>query len=182
MANRIRPIDEKVKSVSIALSQINVEAAAREAGVPPSTLRYDLNKVNQALPDVLVNRRPGPKPRNKPAEATEAVVPNDGPTVCPKCAGKVTKNGTYWVLNWVLMLMMGWLGVQKVLIQRRRCKECGHEIASPERVRQAEARRAWWDQVNRLVGLSRFKLGLSVRKTQILVKFVYCPASVDRAH
>lgn len=173
MANRIRPIDEKVKSVSIALSQINVEAAGREAGVPPSTLRYDLNKVNQALPDVLVNRTPGPKPRNKPAEATEAVAPDEGPTVCPKCEGKVTKNGTYWVLNWVLMLMMGWLGVQRVLIQRRRCQECGHEIASPERVRQAEARRAWWDQVNRLVGLSRFKLGLSVRKTQILVKFVY---------
>jgi hypothetical protein len=173
VANRIRPIDEKVKSVGIALSQINVEAAAREADMPPSTLRYDLNKVNQALPDVLVNRTPGPKPRNKPAETTEAVVPDEGPTICPKCAGKVTKNGTYWVLNWVLMLMMGWLGVQKVLIQRRRCKECGHEIASPERVRQAEARRAWWDQVNRLVGLSRFKLGLSVRKTQILVKFVY---------
>jgi hypothetical protein len=159
--------------VGIALSQINVEAAAREGGIPPSTLRYDLNKVKQALPDVLVNRTPGPKPRNKPAEATEAVAPDEGPTVCPKCEGEVTKNGTYWVLNWVLMLMTGWLGVQRVLIQRRRCKECGHEIVSPERVRQAEARRAWWAQVNRLVGLSRFKLGLSVRKTQILVKFVY---------
>jgi hypothetical protein len=38
---------------------------------------------------------------------------------------------------------------------------------------QTEARRAQWDQVNRLVGLSRFKLGLSVRKTPILVEFVY---------
>jgi hypothetical protein len=113
VANRIRPIDEKVKSVSITLSQINVEAAAREAGVPPSTLRYDLNKVKQALPAVLVNRTPGPKPRNKPAKATEAVVPDEGPTVCPKCEGKVAKNGTYWVLNWVLMLMMGGLAIAR---------------------------------------------------------------------
>ena len=93
MPNRIRPIDEKVKSVRIALSQINVEAAAREAGIPPSTLRYDLNKVKQALPDVLVNRTPGPKPRNKPAEATEAVASDEEPPVCPKCEGKVTRTG-----------------------------------------------------------------------------------------
>jgi hypothetical protein len=39
--------------------------------------------------------------------------------------------------------------------------------------RQTEARRAQWDQANRLVGLSPFKLGLSVRKTPILVEFVY---------
>jgi len=71
------------------------------------------------------------------------------------------------------MLTMGWLGVQWVRIQRRRCKVCGHEIISPERARQTEARRAWWHQVNRLVSLSRFKLGLSVRKIQILVRFVY---------
>ena len=34
MANRIRQVDEKVQSVKRALEQINVEAAAREAGVP----------------------------------------------------------------------------------------------------------------------------------------------------
>jgi hypothetical protein len=85
----------------------------------------------------------------------------------------VTKNGTYWVLNWLLMLALGWLGVQRVRIQRRRCKVCGYEIPSVERVRQAEARRAWWCQVGRLVSLSRFKLGLSVRKIQLLVGFVY---------
>ena len=67
------------------------------------------------------------------------------------------------------MLTMGWLGVQRVLIQRRRCKQCGKEIIAPERVRQAEARRAWWEQVDRLIGLSRFKLGLSVRKIRILI-------------
>ena len=63
MANRKRTIDEKVKPVQIALELINVEEAAREAGVPPSTLRYDLSKVKQSLADVLKNRTPGPKPR-----------------------------------------------------------------------------------------------------------------------
>ena len=62
MPNRKRTITEKVRPVQIALEQINVEAAAREAGVPPSTLRYDLDKVKQALADVLKNRTPGPKP------------------------------------------------------------------------------------------------------------------------
>lgn len=38
---------------------------------------------------------------------------------------------------------------------------------------QAEARQAGWQQVARLIGSSRFKLGLSVRKTQLLVGFVY---------
>jgi hypothetical protein len=71
------------------------------------------------------------------------------------------------------MLTLGWLGVQRVRIQRRRCTACGHEIISPEQARQAEARRAWWCQVSRLVSLSRFKLGLSVRKIRLLVGFVY---------
>jgi hypothetical protein len=93
--------------------------------------------------------------------------------VCPKCGGKATKNGTYQVLNWWMMLILGWLGVRGVRIQRRRCRACGYELISPERERQAQARRAWWCQVSRLVSLSRFKLGLSVRKTQILVGFVY---------
>ena len=64
MANRLRTIDEKVKSVQIALEQINIEKAAHEAGVPASTLRYDLNKVKQCLVDVLKNRTPGPKARS----------------------------------------------------------------------------------------------------------------------
>jgi transposase-like protein len=63
MANRKRTIDEKVLSVETALEQINVEQAAREAGVPPSTLRYDLDKVKQSLADILKNRTPGPKPQ-----------------------------------------------------------------------------------------------------------------------
>jgi hypothetical protein len=172
-ANRIRQRDEKVKSVRTALKRINVEEAAREAGVPASTLRYDLQKVEMALPEVLANHTPGPK-RQETAEVISTPSQlGEEISVCPECGGKVRKNGTYWVLNWLLMLTMGWLGIQKVLIQRRRCKACGYEVVSPERGRQAEARQAWWQQVARLIGLSRFKLGLSVRKTQLLVGFVY---------
>jgi len=166
-------VDEKVKPVRTALKQINVEQAAREAGVPASTLRYDLQKLEEALPQVLVNQKPGPKPQGPASTVSTLTRPTKKAGVCSQCGGKVRKNGTYWVLNWLLMLTMGWLGIQKVLIQRRRCKACGDEVVSPERVRQAEARQAWWQQVARLIGLSRFKLGLSVRKTQLLVGFVY---------
>jgi hypothetical protein len=152
---------------------------ARQAEVPESTLRYDLNKLEQALPAVLVNQSPGPKPQSQQAEQVEKPGPPEAPDPCPECGGKVRKNGTYWVLNWVLMLTMGWLGMQQVLVQRWRCKACGHELVSPERSRQAEARQAWWQQVNRLIALSRFKLGLSVRLTQMLVGFVYAkPVSI----
>jgi transposase-like protein len=173
MANRIRLLDEKVQSVETVLEQINVEAAAREAGVPASTLRYDLNKVKEALPDILVNQKPGPQTEAPAEQAAAKLNLAEDRLVCPECGGKAVKNGTYWILNWLLMLTMGWLGVHKVLIQRWRCPHCRQEIASPERVRQAEARRAWWEQVARLVGLSRFKLALSVRRTQLLVGFVY---------
>jgi hypothetical protein len=60
MANRIRPLDEKVQSVRVALRQIQVEKVARLAGVPASTLRYDLQKLDTALPQVLANQTPGP--------------------------------------------------------------------------------------------------------------------------
>ena len=173
MANRIRTLAEKVQSVTIALEHINVEVAAGAASVPASTLRYDLNKVKVMLPVVLANQKPGPKPRSEPGAAPSALAQPAEPGVCPACGGQLRKNGIYWVLNWVRLLTMGWLGVQRVPIQRWRCKACGCEVGAPERVRQAAARQAWWRQVARVVGLSRFKLGLSVRKTQLLIQFVY---------
>ena len=179
MANRTRFIEEKVQSVEVAFGYINVEAVARETGIPASTLRYDLNKAKKALPDVLANRKPGPKPQKKPDNATAAL--SEKPAVCSECGGRVTKNGTYQVLNWLLMLTFGWLGIQRVRIQRRRCKECGCELISSERARQIEARKAWRNQVNRLVCLCRFKLRLSIRMIQILVQFVYA-RSVSIAH
>lgn len=171
--NRIRQLDEKVQPVRTALKQINVEQAARKAGVPVSTLRYDLQKLDAALPDVLANQKPGPPRTDAVSVVSTPAQPAVATRVCPQCGGKVRRNGTYWVLNWLLMLTLGWLGIQKVRIQRWRCKTCGYEVVSPERARQAEARQAWWQQVARLIGLSRFKLGLSVRKTQLLVGFVY---------
>lgn len=135
-------MDEKVESVRIALKQINVAQAARQAAVAESTLRYDLNKLEQALPTVLVNQSPGPKLQKSVAEPRSASSQPEAPEPCPRCGGKVRNNGSYWVLNWVLMLTLGWLGVQHVRLQRRRCGSCGLELVSPERTRQAEARQA----------------------------------------
>ena len=151
-------MDEKVESVRMALKQINVAEAARQVDIPASTLRYDLNKIDQALPAILANQPPGPKPPSPVADGIEQLAQAEKPGPCPKCGGQVRKNGTYWVLNWVLMLTMGWLGVQQELLQRWRCKGCGHELVSPERTRQAEARQAWWQQVNRLIALMAFHL------------------------
>jgi len=110
MAGRIRRIEEKVQPVLVALDQINVKAAAREAGIPPGTLRDDLKKIKKALPEVLADRKRGPKPKNRVEGCTAKQSETEEPIVCPECGGKVTKNGTYWVLNWVLMLTMGWMG------------------------------------------------------------------------
>ncbi len=172
-------MEEKVESIRIARQPINIAEAAREAEIAESTLRYDLNKLERALPTVLANQKPGRPPRSsdsaprvEPERATRA-------GACPICRGQVRKNGTYEVLNWVLLLRMGWLGVQYMVLQRWRCKGCGHEIISSERARQAEARQAWWQQVNRLIALARFKLGVSLRLTQVLVQCVYArPVSI----
>lgn len=170
MGNRIRQPEEKVESVLKALSQINVEKAARKAEVPASTLRHDLKKVKQGLPELLLNRKPGPKPKSDKAKEPKSAEERKS---CPKCGGQLNKNGTYWILNWVSMLLMGWLGLQRVKIQRWRCKICGKEVADEERKRQRAARQAWWQIANRLIALSRFKLGLSERKTRLLIGFTY---------
>lgn len=166
-------MEEKVESVKIALQHINIAAVAREMEVAESTLRYDLNKLEQALPKVLANQKPGPPPRPPTNTPTVEAERATRLSACSVCGGRVRKNGTYTVLNWVILLTMGWLGVQHIVLQRWRCKGCGHELISPERARQVEARQAWWRQVNRLIALARFKLGVSVRLTQVLVQFVY---------
>lgn len=174
MSNRIRSLDEKVKPVRFILEHANVAEVARQTGVPESTIRYDLHKLSVALPDVLKNHAPGPKPQVIEQPSAPAAANDGRPSECPKCHGQhIWKNGTYLVLNWVAMLLIGWCGVQWKRLQRFRCADCEQEIASSERVHQAQARQAWWQQVKRVIGLSRFKLALSTRKTQLLLRFLY---------
>jgi hypothetical protein len=173
--NRVIPIETKVKVMQESLCLSNVEAIAASYEVSVGALYYWFNeKVKPALGEVLKNDPPGPEPKPDLEEKdVEAIV--ERPEACDRCGSMhLWKNGTYEVINWIWLLTIGWLvGLQKVIIQRWRCAQCGHELATVERQRQAEARRAWWQQVKRLIGLSRFKLCLSVRKTQILVGFAY---------
>lgn len=177
MPNREIPTETKVKVMTECLSLVNVEAAAADYGVSPGAIYYWFNnKVKSKMSDMLVNDPPGPKPEaqsDPKVKVTE--VKTAWPAGCPECGGnRIWKNGTYPIINWVWLLTVGWLvGLQPVMIQRWRCAACGCELVSPERQRQAEARRAWWQQVCRLIGLSRFKWGLSVRKTQALIAFQY---------
>jgi hypothetical protein len=177
MPNRKISIETKVKVMEECLSLVNVEATAADYGVSPGAINYWFNKkIKSGMSEILVNDAPGPKPevQSEPNKGdTEAK--RERPTACSKCgSSRIWKNGTYAIINWVWLLTVGWLvGLQQVIIQRWRCADCGCELISPERQRQAEARQAWWQQVRRLIGLSRFKLGLSVRKTQVLIAFQY---------
>jgi transposase-like protein len=174
MANRIIPIETKVKVMQECLRLVDVERVAARYGVSPRVVSYWFtDKLQPALPDLLIKARPGPRP-DPPPPPPSAPQP-ERPATCPACGGtRIWKNGTYTVLNWVWLLTIGWLiSRSQVSIQRWRCAACGHELLGAERSRQAVARRAWWQQLRRLIGLSRFKLGLSVRKTQTLIAFQY---------
>jgi len=184
MANRIIPTEEKVNIMAQCLTLEHVKEAAIAHGVSPGAIYYWFNeKVLPALPTILANKKPGPKPANsleekKPSTTSSASprpLPQDGrPERCPECgSARVWKNGLYWVLDWVTFLCFGWFTGGKVSIQRHRCADCGYEIPSPERLKLAEARRKGWIKLQRLVAFSKFKLGLSHRKTLLLAQFVY---------
>lgn len=176
MANRIIPIETKVKVMQECLCLVNVERVAARDGVSTGIVYYWFNqKLKPALGDLLANETPGPQPQSSPVGEVPEPIPEGRPMVCDKCGGtRIWKNGTYEVINWVWLLTVGWLvGLHRILIQRWRCAQCGHELTSAEQKWQAEARRVWWQQVRRSIGLSRFKLGLSVRKTQVLIAFQY---------
>jgi len=173
--NRVIPIETKVKIMQASLCLSRVEELAAHYGVSAGAVYYWFNeKVKPALGEVLQNDPPGPEPKPVP-EAQAAQIMPERPAACDQCGGThIWRNGTYQVINWIWLLSLGWLvGLQKVVVQRWRCAECGHELVAAERQKQAAAKCAWWQQVKRLIGLSRFKLGLSVRKTQILVVFAY---------
>ena len=70
-----------------------------------NALRDDLKKVKKALPKVLADRKRGPEPKNRVEDSAAKRSKTEEPMVCPECGGKTTKNGTCWVLNWVLMLL-----------------------------------------------------------------------------
>ena len=176
MANRIIPVETKVKVMEECLRLVDVERLAAREGVSPGAVYYWFEqKLKPALSDILVNEKPGPEPRPRSEKDASRPEKEKRPAQCDQCGGRrIWKNGTYTVINWVWLLTVGWLvGLHHILIQRWRCAQCGHELVSDEQRRQAEARRAWWQQVCRLIGLSRFKLGLSVRRTKLLVTFQY---------
>jgi hypothetical protein len=176
MSNRKIPTETKVEVMEECLRLVDVEEVAERHGVSVGAVYYWFNrKIRPALVGLLVNETPGPKPESSPTEEVSEPTLEDRPTVCDECGGmRIWKNGTYEVINWVWLVTIGWLvGLHRILIQRWRCAECGNELISIEQKRQAEARRAWWQQVRRLIGLSRFKLGLSVRKVQVLIIFQY---------
>jgi hypothetical protein len=107
-------VEEKVHAVKTALNQINVASASREAGVLESTLRYDLNKLEQTLPDVLADKPLGPKTDSRQIDrACNSGKQAKAPCACLQCGEKAWNNGTYWVLNWGVMLLMGWLAYKK---------------------------------------------------------------------
>jgi hypothetical protein len=176
MSNRKIPTETKVEVMEECLRLVDVEEVAGRHGVSAGAVYYWFNhKIRPALVSLLVNETPGPKPESSPTEEVSEPTPEDRPKVCDECGGmRIWKNGSYEVINWVWLVTIGWLvGLHRILIQRWRCAECGHELTSVEQKRQAEARQAWWQQVGRLIGLSRFKLGLSVRKIQVLIAFQY---------
>jgi ssDNA-binding Zn-finger/Zn-ribbon topoisomerase 1 len=176
--NRVLPLETKVNIMEESLRLCGVEEAATRYGVSEAVIYYWFNhKIKPALGEILKNDPPGPKrklePETEQATKGEQKI-EERPAACEKCGGThIRKNGTYEVINWIWLLSIGWLvGIQKASIQRWRCGKCGHEM-STERQRQKEARIAWWQHVKRMIGLSRFKLNLTVRKTQMLVAFTY---------
>ena len=185
MANRIIPTETKVNALSQCLTLQNVEPVAETLGVAPNSIRYWFEaKVLPSLPEVLANERPGPKPKealpastpSRPVShrAESSALAESRPERCPDChSPRVWKNGLYGVINWVAFLTGRWFCPQRVAIQRYRCADCGCEIGSPQRERLAHARRHAWQLFRQLAALSRFKLGLSNRRTALLARFVF---------
>ena len=182
MGNRVIPTETKVKALSNCLKLEGVNAAAAAHGVSAGAIEYWFqHKLLPALPALLANEKPGPAPQPARSSTVQGLRPRtasrpaDGrPKSCPQCgSARVWKNGLYTVLNWLAFLCVGWFTGVKVRLQRFRCAECGYELASAERQRQAAARRRGWLKLQQLVAFSKFKLGLSHRRTQLLAQFVY---------
>jgi transposase-like protein len=168
LCNRIRSESEKVQKMTMILQTINIEAAARCACIPPSTVRYDLDKIIDALPITLANKQRGPARKSEPSASAPTNPQNDRP-ICPTCGQSAVKNGGYWVINWIALLLTSWLGLKRIRMQRWRCTECNVEIASPHRIALAKSARAWWQKAMCIVVEGRFRNNLSSRQTRALI-------------
>jgi hypothetical protein len=161
----------------------NVEAAAKESGVSPNSIRnWFATKVLPGLPEALAKENPGPKPQAasrpvRPAQGKCAVLSaevGERPDHCPHCqSSRVWKNGQYWVINWLAFLTVRWFSQKRVAIQRHHCGTCGREMDSLQRQSLAQARRRGWQFFKQLAAFSKFKLGLSNRRTALLAAFAF---------
>jgi len=66
-----------------------------------------------------------------------------------------------------------WFSQKRVTIQRIRCGTGGREIETVQRQSLAQARRQAWQFFKQLAAFSKFKLGLSNRRTALLAVFAF---------
>ena len=194
MANRIIPTETKVNAMNQCLVLQNVEPVAKELGVASNSIRnWFATKVLPGLPEALAKEHPGPKPKVTPRPTRPALSVSQGKRAalsmeveerpdhcpqdcfaCPYCqSSRVWKNGRYWVINWLAFLTMRWFSQKRVAIQRHHCGTCGRELDSLQRKRLAQARRQGWQFFKQLAAFSKFKLGLSNRRTALLAAFAF---------
>lgn len=159
----------------------NVSKVAEKYGIDPDTIRNIFKeKILSRLEALVVNEKSGPKPQEKiiekvPLKKEPQKSHNDGrPNSCSKCgSSKVWKNGTYSVINWLIFILCFFLPGAKTLIQRYICGECRCPIHSIKQKIIALARQKGTFIIKRLIAFAKFKLRLSHRLTQKLVKFIY---------
>jgi len=187
VANRIIPTETKVNAMNQCLTLKNIDAVAKEWGVSPNSLRnWFATKVLPSLPKALAKEPPGPKPQAAPSLTRPALSVSKGkraalrteveerPDHCPYCqSSRVWKNGRYRVINWLAFLTARWFSQKRVAIQRHRCGTCGREMNSLQRQSLAQARRQAWQFFKQLAAFSKFKLGLSNRRTALLAAFAF---------
>lgn len=179
--NRIISIEIKVNALSQCLMLQNVEATAKELGVAPNSIHnWFMTKVLPSLPEVLAKEHPGPKPKaasTRPREGkrtTTSTGVEERLEYCPHCqSSRVWKNGRYRVINWLAFLSVRWFNQKRVAIQRIRCGTCGREIDTVQRQGLAQARRQAWQFFKQVAAFSKFKLGLSNRRTALLAAFAF---------
>ena len=182
MAYRKISLSEKIKIISYLFSIINKTDVARKFNVDPGTIIYIINKkIIPSLGIILADEKSGPKakPDNHVELDFDGHTPKsqnkDGrPASCPACgSSKVWKNGFYYVLNWLVLLLGLKKNSLKNKIQRYICGDCRTAIPSESKIEMATARKDGKTHLKRLIVFSKFKLRLSHRLTKRLINFIY---------